>query len=78
MLQGRADLFLQIFFPRFENDFEADFRLFSRVGVGAHGAFTSRPSLEKSDLKPLFDFKKKIPWQKPTLSYNFSLGPKGV
>jgi hypothetical protein len=43
MFQGRVDLVLQVFFPKFENNFEAGF---SRVDV--HGLFTSRSPLEKS------------------------------
>jgi hypothetical protein len=62
-LQGRASLVLEAFFPAFEMKFEADF---PRVEV--HGVFTSRsplkksvaPTLEKSDLKSLSDFRKEI------------------
>jgi hypothetical protein len=67
--------------PKLENNFEAGF---SRAKV--YGVFTSQlplkksvsPTLEKPDLKSLSDSRKKIPWQKPTPPYNFSLGPTGV
>ena len=63
MLLGRTDLVLQIFFPKFENNFEADF---SRVKV--YDVFASRSpleksptwALEKSHLKSFSDFGKKI------------------
>jgi hypothetical protein len=43
MLQGRAGLVLQIFFPEFGNYFEADF-----LGVKVCDVFASRQPLEKS------------------------------
>ena len=81
MLWGRVDLVLQIFFPKFENNFEADF---SRVEVCV--VFASRSplgksltlALEKSHSKPFSDFGKKIYKAKPALPNNFSLGPKGI
>jgi hypothetical protein len=61
--QVRPDLVLQIFFPKFENNFEA---AFSRVEVC--DVFASRlplgksltSTLEKSHLKSFSDFGKKI------------------
>jgi hypothetical protein len=82
MLQVRPGLVLQDFFPKFENNFEADF---SRVKVC--DVFASRlplgksptSALEKSHLKSFSDFGKKIYKTKPgALPNNFSLGPKEI
>jgi hypothetical protein len=75
MSQVRPDLVLQIFFPKFENNFEAEF---SRAKVC--DVFASRlplgksptPTLEKSHLKSFSDSEKKIYETKPPL-----LVPKG-
>ena len=81
MLWGRVDLVLQIFFPKFENNFEADFSrvevcvvFASRSPLGKSPAFT----LEKSASKSFSDFGKKIYKTKPTLPNNFTLGPKEI
>jgi hypothetical protein len=82
ILQGRAGLVLWIFFPKFENNFEADE---SRVGV--HGVFTSRflplkksetSALEKPDLKSaLSEFRKKSLGKSRPFPATFLLVPKG-
>jgi hypothetical protein len=75
VFQGRAGLVLQVFFPKSENNFEANF---SRVEV-LHSVFTSRSPpkksatssiLEKFDLKSLSDSRKKTSRLKSALSYS--------
>jgi hypothetical protein len=74
MLLGRAELVLQIFFPKRENNFEADF---SRAKV--RDVFASRSPLGRSPTQNYFlTSRKKIYKIKPTLPNNFSLGPNGV
>ena len=80
MLRGKADLVLWIFFPKFENYFEA-----AISGVKVCDVFASRSplgklltlALEKSCLKSFSDSGKKIYKTKPALPNNFSFGPKG-
>jgi hypothetical protein len=80
MSQARPDLVLQMFFPKLENNFEADFSrgkvcdVFAlRLPLGK----SQTPTLEKSHLKSFSDFGKKIYKTKPALlPSNFSLGPK--
>ena len=81
MSQVRPDLVLQVFFPKFENNFEADFSrakvcdvFASRLPLGK--SLTS--TLEKSHLKSFSDFGKKIYKTIPVLPNNFSLGPKEI
>ena len=74
MSQVRPDLVLQIFFPKFENNFKAGF---SRVK-----GKSLTLALEKPHSKLFSDFGKKIyktqDKTKPALPDNFSLGPKGI
>jgi hypothetical protein len=70
---GRADLALEIFFPKSKNNFEAGF---SRIKV--YNVFASLTLvLGKSHLESFSDFGKKIYRIKLALPNNFSLGPKG-
>jgi hypothetical protein len=81
MVYGRADLVLQIFLPKLENNFEA---AFSSVKVSDVFALRSPMeksltlTLEKSHSKPFSNFGKKIYQTKAALPNNFSLGPKEI